>query len=489
MIVLLNPWSSPSAKKPLPASLLALAAVLEGRHEYAIVDGNLEPDPVARILELARGRRPTAIGVTVMPGPQLERAVPETRRLKRALPGVPIVWGGYFPSLHAETCLRDPAVDFVVSSQGERTLVELLEVLTRGGDLAAIAGLSYVQGGRIRHNPARPLVSPEALPDWPYDRVPMERYIHRHYLGARVGSHHSSYGCPFACSFCAVVPMAAQRWLPQSAARVEAVLRLLRARWRIDAVQFWDMDFFVSEARAAELAGRIADMGLAWWALGRVDELSRYSDATWRALRASGLKMVFCGAESGSDAVLERMNKGGSARAEQALELARRLREWSVVPEFSFVLGNPPDPEADVEASLAFIRRLKTANPETETVLYMYTPVPVDGVLYESARAAGFRFPDTLDDWVSGDWRRFALRRDPEAPWLGARLKARVRDFERVLHAYYPTVTDQRLRGPRRWALRALGSWRYWTRAYALPLELRALHKLVGYQRPETTGF
>jgi radical SAM superfamily enzyme YgiQ (UPF0313 family) len=489
VIVLFNPWSSPSAKKPLPASLLALAAVLEGRHEYAILDGNLEADPVGRILELARSQRLTAVGVTVMPGPQLDHAVRETRRLKAALPGVPVIWGGYFPSLHAATCLRDPAVDFVVRSQGEQTLLELLDALAAGGGYERIAGLSYVADGEVRHNPPRPLIPLDALPDWPYDSVPMQRYVHRHYLGERVGTHHSSFGCPFACNFCAVVPMANQRWLPQSAARVAAVLRLQRARWGIDAVQFWDMDFFVSETRVAELAARIADLGLAWWALGRVDELVRYSDATWRALAASGLKMVFCGAESGSDAVLERMNKGGKASAELAVELARRMRRLGVVPEFSFVLGNPPDPEADVAATLAFIRRLKGANPDLETVLYMYTPVPVEGTLYEQARAAGFRFPDTLDAWISGDWRRFSLRRDPATPWLDARLKARVRNFERVLHAYYPTVTDLRLRGPRRWALRALGSWRYWTRTYAMPLELRAFHKLVGYQRPETTGF
>jgi radical SAM superfamily enzyme YgiQ (UPF0313 family) len=456
-----------------------------------IVDGNLERDPVGRILELGRSRRLRAVGVTVMPGPQLNRAVPETRRIKAALPGVPIVWGGYFPSQHAEACLRDPAVDFVVRSQGEQTLLELLEALGSGTGFERIAGLSYKEGssGAIRHNPPRTLLPLDALPDWPYQRVPMERYIHRHYLGQRVGTHHSSYGCPFACNFCAVVPMTNQRWLPQSAPRVEAVLRRLRSGWGIDAVQFWDMDFFVSEARAAELADRIADLDLAWWALGRVDELARYSEATWRSLKASGLKMVFCGAESGSDTVLARMNKGGRAGAELTVELARRMRGWGVVPEFSFVLGNPPEPEADIDATLGFIRRLKAVNPDTETVLYMYTPVPVEGTLYSEAQAMGFRFPDSLDGWVSGDWRHFSLRRDPVTPWLDGRLKDRVRNFERVLHAYYPTVTDTRLRGPRRWALRALGSWRYWTRTYALPLELRAYHRLVGYQRPETTGF
>jgi radical SAM superfamily enzyme YgiQ (UPF0313 family) len=489
VIVLHNPWSTPSLKKPLPASLLALGAVLEGRHDYAIIDGNIDDDPVARILETARQRPLTAVGVTVMPGPQLAHAIEDSRRLKAALPYVPIVWGGYFPSQHAETCLRDAAVDFCVRSQGERTLLELLDVLEGRGSPASVLGLSWKKGGAIHHNPPRPLTRLDDLPDWPYERVAMDRHIHRHYLGDRVGSHHSSFGCPFACNFCAVVGMANQRWLPQSPARMEAILRLLQSRWSIDAVQFWDMDFFVSEARTAEFAERIEPLGLNWWALGRVDELMRYSEETWIRMKKSGLKMVFCGAESGSDEILRRMNKGGRATTSLTVELVRRLGHHGIVPELSFVLGNPPDPESDIESTLDFIRRLKEVNSATEVILYIYTPVPLEGTLYAEARAMGFKFPDTLDGWMSGDWRRFSVRRDPKTPWLDPRLKTRVRNFESVLNAYYPTVTDGRLKGFRRALLRLLGSWRYRLRAYAAPLELQAFHRLVGYQRPETSGF
>jgi radical SAM superfamily enzyme YgiQ (UPF0313 family) len=489
MLVLYNPRSTPSAKKPLPMSLLALGALLEGRHEYEIVDANLGGDAVGRIVELGRRRKLTAIGVTVMPGPQLNEAVPDTRRLKAGLPDVPVVWGGYFPSQHADTCLADPSVDFVVRGQGEQTLLELCDVLARGGAFASVAGLSWKVGGRVQHNPKRALIPLEALPDWPYERVDMERYIHRHYLGRRVGTHHSSYGCPFACNFCAVVELVQQRWLPQSAARLERVVLRLQRDYGVDALQFHDMDFFISEPRAAEFAGRIQGKGLTWWALGRIDELVRYSDATWTKLKESGLKMVFCGAESGSDEVLKRMNKGGSVSAEKTLELAARLRTLGVVPEFSFVLGNPPDPHADVDATFAFIRRLKAVNPATELILYRYTPVPLEGTLYEEARAMGFRFPETLDQWTSGDWQHFSLRRDPVTPWSDGRLTRRVREFERVVNAYYPTSTDLRLTGVRRRVLRALGSWRYHARFYRYPLELSAFHRLVGYQRPETTGF
>lgn len=489
MIVLYNPWSTPSSKKPLPMSLLAIASLLEGEYPYEIVDGNLVDDPVARIVEIARTRKLTAIGVTVMPGPQLNHTVPDSRRLKAALPDVPIVWGGYFPSQHSETVLRDPSVDFCIHSQGEQTFLELVRVLARGGDWSSIPSLSYRDNGEIRHTPQRPLTPLDELPDWPYHALPMERYFHTHYLGNRVGTHHSSFGCPYGCNFCAVVGMSNRRWVAQSAERVANAVTLLHTRYGADAIQFHDMDFFISEARTAEFAERIKPLGLTWWALGRVDELMRYSDATWQAMKASGLKMVFSGAESGSDAVLKRMNKGGKVTASATIELARRMKSYGIVPEYSFVLGSPPDPVQDVATTIEFIRTVKEANADTEVIMYVYTPVPLEGTLYAEARALGFRFPDTLDEWVSGDWRHFALRRDPTIPWLNPSLKAMVRDFERVLNAYYPTVTDLRLRGAWRKALRLVSGWRYHTRFYRYPLELRALHRFLGYQRPETTGF
>jgi hypothetical protein len=74
-------------------------------------------------------------------------------------------------------------------------------------------------------------------------------------------------------------------------------------------------------------------------------------------------------------------------------------------------------------------------------------------------------------------------------PWLRERLRQRIRNFERVLNAYYPTSTDAQLTGTWRALLRGVSAWRYQWRVYGFPLELRALQKLVHYQRPETSGF
>ena len=121
--------------------------------------------------------------------------------------------------------------------------------------------------------------------------------------------------------------------------------------------------------------------------------------------------------------------------------------------------------------------------------MYVYTPVPLAGELYDEAKAEGFMFPETLDEWISDDWQDFSQRRSASIPWLADPLRRHMRDFERVLSAYYPTITNPNLRGARRMLLRAASAWRYHLGFYRYPLELRPLQRLLAYQRPETCGF
>lgn len=492
MLILYNPVSTHPGKAPLPISLLAVGAALEDKYDYEIVDGNLLADPDRQLLDILKEKPVTALGMTVMPGPQLNHSVALVKKIKAALPDLPIIWGGYFPTQHTDVILESGYVDYTVIGQGEQTLLELLAVLDNGGDLGAINGLAYRDNGQIKVNPPRGLISTEKFPLLPYHRVDVERYIQNNYVGTRTIDQNSSFGCPFACNFCAIVSMTNRRWLPETPERMAYHLKLLKDRYDVNAAQYHDMDFFISEKRVAEFADRIKDYGMTWWALGRIDELSRFSDSTWQLMKQSGLKMIFCGAESGSDEMLERMNKGGQASTQLTLELAAKMKSYGIVPEYSFVLGNPPEPEQDIAVTFDFIRKLKRINPATELILYTYTPVPTDagsGNLYERAQAAGFKFPTTLDEWVSPPWDEFALRRKPKTPWLDNNIYRKVRDFERVINAYYPTTTDMKLTGLRRTMLRTMGGWRYHLKFYEYPVELYAMQRLFAYQRPETSGF
>ena len=491
MIVLYNPPSSANRKPVLPMSLLALGALLEGEHAYRIVDGNLETDTLAAVDRAIRETGADILGVTVMPGPQLSDAVPVCRAVKAKHPNLTIVWGGYFPTQHYEVCLTSGCVDYVVRGHGEVVFKSLIDALRRGGDPTGLPGLAYrhPHTGEVVSNPFAPIPHPDQSPDYPYPRVDVPRYVRRTFMGARTLPHHSSYGCPFFCNFCAVVNMVNGRWLAQSAERAANTVRHLVTQYGIDAVEFDDNNFFTHEARTAEFAERVIDLGIGWWGEARIDTLMHYSDRTWGLMRDSGLKMVFLGAESGSDETLQRMNKGGKASTEKTLQIASRMKRFGIVPEMSFVLGNPPDPETDMRQTIDFIRRLKRVNPDIEIILYLYTPVPLAGELYERARAEGFAFPETLEEWISPEWGEFSQRRSAHMPWLKDPVRRRIRDFQWVINAYYPTATDITLSKLKRAALRALSAWRYHLRLYAFPIELRAFHKLLAYQRPETGGF
>ncbi len=488
-IVFYNPVSNGSHKKIFPMSLLALGAVIEGTYPYAFVDGNVETDVLGALRrEIQNGAN--ILAVTVMPGPQLARAVPHTRALKNEFPNLIVMWGGYFPTQHAEAILRDHAIDFVIRGHGEMVFKQLLDVLANDGDFSHVEGLAYRNAtNAIVQNKLAPIPHPEQLPAWPYHRLDVQTYIHPTFLGSRTLPHHSSYGCPFFCNFCAVVNMVNGRWLPQSAAQVADIARMYVERWNVNAIEFYDNNFFTHEARTAEFAERILPLQLGWWGEARVDTLLKYSDRTWELMRDAGLKMVFMGAESGSLETLKRMDKGGTMTPDKTLEMARKMQAYNIIPEFSFVLGNPPDPEADVRQTIEFIRRVKEVNPRSEIIMYNYTPVPLAGDLYDAAQAQGFQFPQTLDEWTSHEWMDFSQRYSDVMPWLKPALRQRVRNFERVLNAYYPTSTDLRLTGVWRAFLRGASSLRYKFRVYDFPLELRVLQKLVRYQRPETSGF
>ena len=490
MVVLYNPPSSANRKPVLPFSLLALGALLEGKTPYQIVDGNLEPDPLDALDRAIQEREALYLGVTVMPGPQLAAADSHCQEIRRRHPRTRIVWGGYFPTQHYDVCLRDGPVDFVVRGHGERAFADLVARAPNQGDPESIPGLVYRQAAAATTipTPLPPLPDPEFLPDFPYHRIDMRRYVRNTFMG-RTLSHHSSYGCPFFCNFCAVVNMVNGRWKAQSAERTARITRQLAEDYQLDAIEFFDNNFFVDQSRVAEFCERIMDLRIRWWGEARIDTLLAFSDSTWEKMARSGLTMVFLGAESGSDETLRRMQKGGRASVDKTLSIAQKMASYDIIPEFSFVLGNPPHPEKDTEETLRFIRRVKKVNPASEIVLYLYTPVPLAGELYDSARRAGFSMPDGLAAWTSREGQELALRRSGNLPWVSGRLHRRLRNFERVLNAYYPTQTDTRLQGVWRLVLKTISSWRYHSRLYHFPIELRALQRWVGYQRPETSGF
>jgi len=454
--------------------------MIEGKEEYAIVDGNVDPQPAKAIAALIQQNEVEVLAVTVMPGPQMVAAIATCREIRASFPHVPIVWGGYFPSLYADTTLNAGYVDYAVRGQGEETFVELMGVLRRQRGPETVLGLSYKDAeGTHRHNHERPIKPPDSFPLYPYHRLPVERYLLPTFLGKRTGVHQASIGCPYQCSFCGVVSVFGSREKMESPARTEAVLRHLGGKYGVDAIQFYDNNFFLREDRTVELAARMVPLKMRWWCEGRIDIVLSYSDATLESMRRAGCTMIFFGAESGSDWALQEMKK--QLTSAQTLELAERIRHFGIIPEFSFVVGNPNHPERDTHECVEFIRKIKRLNPQSEIIVQHYVPVPQRQQMYGHI---DFEFPTTPDEWATERWLNFTLRLDPATPWLKPSTKRLIDNFELVVNSRWPTVQDIRLPNWGRFLLQAISAWRYRLKFYALPVEIKWVQRLIDLRKP-----
>jgi anaerobic magnesium-protoporphyrin IX monomethyl ester cyclase len=494
-VLLINPRMSPRQKARLPLSLLHLAAVLEGERPWQIVDGNVDDDLVGSVLAALAARPHALVGVSVMPGPQVAPAIEVSAAIRARYPELPIVWGGYFPTLYPDAAINAPYVDYVVRGQGEQALVELLRSLEQGGPIAEVKGLTWKQGGVPVHNLDAPLIPPHALPALPYEGLAaIPPFLPPSFLGRRTAVHQAALGCRYKCEFCGVVSMWNGKTLLEAPDRLLASGTALRDRWGADALQFYDHNFFDREDTSTPILEVLERLGLPWWCYARADTLANFSTATWERIRRSRLRMTYVGAEAASDAALARMRKG--TKVEHTLELAKLCRAHGVIPELSFILGGPDDPEGEVEKTFSFIRRVKRLNPDAEIVLYFYSPTPQRDRLDGAPRPAGPRLPvlrsygpsgptlpTTPEEWTEPRWVSWVCHQD--APWVTPRLRQRIKDFARVLSCRFPTVQDHRTPDWGKSVLRNLARWRYQTERYARPWELELAQRLIPLADPK----
>lgn len=502
MILFINPRATRPKNRRFPLSVMAVGAALPEDVSWQIVDGNLPdldvPAVIARIVcERADGRDPVSLfAVTVMPGPQVVSAVAVSKALKQAHPEIPIVWGGNFGSLYPAPVLDSGYVDWLVRGQGEHTFLELLEVLKGTADPHSVKGLAFREkDGNHWIGAERQWAGPAELPDPPYHKIDVADYLHPTFLGRRTGVYQASIGCPYGCSFCGVIAVYGRREKVQPPERTASHLAFLSRTHGMDSVHFYDNNFFLNEAHARAVADAFTPLGLNWWCEARVDALTRFSDSSWRQLGRAGLKMVFCGAESGSNDVLEKMNKG--ITTDQVIEVAAKTREHGIVPEFSFVFGDPDEPEREIENTLAFIRRLKAVNPDMELISYFYTPTPQRGATYGNVDPLTGT-PQSLEEWTRPEWVSWMTHEDPHVPWMTGRLKARVEDFETVLKSRFPSAHDTRTHGLGKAIGRMLAKRRWDSGDYSNPALLRTVRRLsqrapddrqaYGHLRPEAVA-
>jgi radical SAM superfamily enzyme YgiQ (UPF0313 family) len=442
----------------MPLALLAIGSELDPeRYEVVIIDGRLESDSEQALLSQLDGA--LCLGVTVLTGAPISDALQISRVAKRARPDLPVVWGGWHPSMFARECLGEASVDVTVQGQGEETFAEIVQRLEEGRSLEGCLGCTVrLADGTICENPPRPLAPVDRFRAHDYGLIPVERYFQL--KGKRQLDYISSQGCAFRCAFCSDPFVYGRKWVGLEPTRMAMRLKELWDRYRFNDVNFQDETFFTRARRVQALADQIIESGMkiTWAATMRADQGVRLPPEVWARCKQSGLRRLLVGVESGSDDMLKRIRK--DIRIEQVFHTAGRMLEYGIAGHFPFIVGFPDESDASVQATLDCAKQLRALSPDFLTPIYYFKPYPGSELVIEAV-ARGFRLPDTLEEWSTFDYVAGL-----PGPWVSASKYQLIERFK----FFHELAWKRAARGTRR--LQQLARYRCRRDEYRWPVEM-----------------
>ncbi len=419
----------------LGLAIAVVAAPLEGKFDLRLVDERVTPNYEQAVLNNLDDA--VCVGISSITGYQIKRGIAMARLVRAMDPEVPIVWGGYHPSLFPEQCCQSQACDVVCVGQGDVTFPEIVESLAAGKPPEGVAGSVYWTGSGVVSNPPRPLANINDVLPAPYHLLDVNRAIALNQSQNHERIHtiefHSSQGCPGKCGYCADAQLYQRHWTGLDAERVVKEVSQIVKTYNLDQVNFSDANFFANQKRVQAICeGFIREgLGIRWVASARPDTFHRFKPEVLELIRKSGCKRIIVGAESAAGPVLELINKG--ATAEDHLKTARVCRDYGIGGTFTFITGfpHPPGtpPQETTEDLLNFIEKIKQISPDIRTKIFVFTPYP-GTPLYDLAIKYGMPEPGSLEEWA--DYNPATLK---ESVWVGPEER---RLIEKVNGFYYP---------------------------------------------------
>jgi len=346
-----------------------LAAVLEkNKHEVEVIDCEaLEMDHEKLRAKLA-SLEPNVVGITATTA-TIQAALVSARVAKEACPTATVVLGGPHATFMDEQILSENSeVDVVVRGEGEQTLIELVDVISKSNPkgLDEVAGITFRKNGQIIRTPNRPLIQNlDELPSPAYHYFALEKY---RVSGRLILPVSTTRGCPIQCSFCVSSRMFGKTYRMRSINSVVDEIEELRDRYGADAFTFYDDAFTYDIERAIKICEEIKKrkIGLPWNCQSRVD----VSKEAFIKMREAGCEMVYMGVESGCQQILDAVGKQTSIQQnEKAIKWAKDAGLFVII---SLVIGYPGETTDSLEQTFDLIRRLK---PD-EVHLCVATPFP-----------------------------------------------------------------------------------------------------------------
>jgi anaerobic magnesium-protoporphyrin IX monomethyl ester cyclase len=270
--------------------------------------------------------------------------------------GATVIVHGSDATDHAEEYLRNGA-DYVLVGEAERTLCELCEQLLQGNEPGTLDGLVSLDSvsRELRSTPPLPRASswsdlPEPARDL-VDAVPYRdawRDAHGYFSMNAVASR----GCPYRCNWCAK-PISGDRFHVRPAEAVAEEILRLKTDYGVEHIWFGDDVFALSHRWAEQLAEEVEKRNCAvpFKIQSRADLMT---DATVQALRRAGCAEVWMGVESGSQEILDAMDKG--LRVSEVVDARRRLRDAGIQACYFLQFGYPGETWKEIQQTIALVR-------------------------------------------------------------------------------------------------------------------------------------
>jgi anaerobic magnesium-protoporphyrin IX monomethyl ester cyclase len=253
----------------------------------------------------------------------------------------------------------EKGADFVLLGEGEQTLLELVTTISEGrDDFSRIAGLAWLQNRLPVRNAARKVMKDlDSLPLPAWDLVDVESYRkvwmdHHGYFSINVST---TRGCPFKCNWCAK-PIYGNRYNARSPQHVVEEIKMLKTTYGFDHIWMCDDIFGLKPNWVDEFADLVQKEGLhfRFKIQSRADLLIQENYV--QALARAGCENTWMGAESGSQKILDAMDKGTTV--EQIAEATRRLRQHGIHPGFFIQFGYPGETKEDIDLTIRMINHL-----------------------------------------------------------------------------------------------------------------------------------
>ena len=457
-IVLYNPravfWT-------MPLALLAIGSALDReKYEVVIVDGRL--DSMESLLTQLDDA--LCLGLTVLTGAPLHDALAVSRAARTHRPDLPIIWGGWHPSLFPEMCAGEQAVTTAVMGQGEDTFAEIIERLAAGQPLDGVLGCAASIAGQVVINPPRPLRDINDFPRHDYTFIPVEQYFRR--KGQRQLDYISSQGCRFRCNFCADPAVYNRGWYGFSPERMVSEIAGWWQQYHFTDLSLQDETYFTQQKRVAAIAEGFLREGLqfTWTGTLRADQGRRLDDATFALCKKSGLRRVMIGMEAGSQETIDLIQK--DIKVEDMWLTAEKLIRHNIGAIINVIVGFPGESSESVAESLRVAKELRAMSSDFELAIFYFKPYPGNPIA-ERLKAQDYRFPNSLEEWAEFDYIGSSNE------WLTETQKQEIEHFK-----FYQRFAYSGNRNPLRWPLHALSRWRVENRMYGLPLDRLLIERL-----------